>query len=452
MGEVAPAGVGMIGGAWELSGPLFADTLFTIVQIAVAVWMFADKLPRRPHFALRACLVTAAIVCAVAAGSWVGSVGTPALMGAYSLQTQLVLFSAILFVCAAVVAVLCDASLWAVLFCATAGYTVQNIASSADALIELVMGSVGTPLADEVISWVVSLLVTVAVYVVCHQVMVKRIDHDGLTRIEGRDMLAMVAVVLFAVIGFDVVNKTLESYALPLPMLVALRVDHGIVCVFVLAMEYEFLYNRRLETEVDVAGRLMDEQRHRYETSRENLAAIDARAHDMRHHVIRLLSSADSGVDRELLGDVARELDVYDSHIRTANEALDVILTERSLICERSGISLACLVDGTTLSHVSPEDLYLLFDTLLSPIVSATRDVDDPDLRSIALDVRERAGMAAIHLECYLSADDGRADGPLSPADRRTVESIVGRYDGTVSMRREGDTFQVNAMLPLLEK
>jgi hypothetical protein len=41
----------------------------------------------------------------------------------------------------------------------------------------------------------------------------------------------------------------------------------------------------------------------------------------------------------------------------SGNEALDTILSEKSLSCRRRGIAFSCIADGTALAHVSAADL-----------------------------------------------------------------------------------------------
>lgn len=425
---------------------LFVDSLLTMAQIALALWLFARRLPQRPHFSARAVAVAVLIVAGALVGTWVGSVLSPELTGPYAIRTQFLLFSLILLACTTAVGLLYRASLWTSLFCATAGYTTQNLASGALGLYLLIVRSASPAWGNSVAKYVVAVGSTVVIYLVCDKLLASHLEGDVLVRVDGRKMLAMVGVVIALVIGFDTVNKTLQSLDVPIDLLVLLRIIHGIACAFVLAMEYELLYNRNLQMEVAVASRLMRDQEQRYRMSKENVDAINSKVHDMRHHVARMLAATSEGSDRELLQDVVRELNVYDSHIHTANEALDVVLTEKSLICERAGISFACIADGTALSHVSPVDLYDLFGTLLGPTIDSVRALEDHELWSVKLDVRSRAGMAVVHLECYANP---AADAPLSAGDFHTAETIAARYGGTVSARLDGNVYQVNVMVPL---
>ena len=72
-------------------------------------------------------------------------------------------------------------------------------------------------------------------------------------------------------------------------------------------------------------------------------------------------------VDREALNDIAREVNVSDSVVETGNEALDTILTEKSLACSQEGITLSCIADGAALGARLPSDIYPSETILTTP-------------------------------------------------------------------------------------
>jgi hypothetical protein len=61
-------------------------------------------------------------------------------------------------------------------------------------------------------------------------------------------------------------------------------------------------------------------------------------------------------VDPLIFDDIAKEVRVYDSTVSTGNDALDVILSEKSLVCERRGITLSCMADGSAISFMQPTE------------------------------------------------------------------------------------------------
>ena len=251
----------------------------------------------------------------------------------------------------------------------------------------------------------------------------------------------MVFVTVFAVIGFDVVLKSAEVVGLPLSTYVPLRLIHGLVCVSVLVVNVELAVNGRLSSEKAATERILEERERQYAVSRENISAINARVHEIRHEVLRTLSEADSPIDRDLLADVAHEVSIYDSTVRTGNDALDTILTEKSLLCGRQGITLTCIADGSALGLMSSADIYALFGTMLDHGIEVARGVDDPDGRSISLVVRRHAGAACIHMECTRGGMVG--EDPLS------VAQIVRRYEGTASWSVDEGTVSLDALIPM---
>ena len=55
----------------------------------------------------------------------------------------------------------------------------------------------------------------------------------------------------------------------------------------------------------------------------------------------------------------------------TGNHALDVILTEKSLICKQKEIKLTCMADGKQLAFMQTTDLYSIFGNLLNNSIEA---------------------------------------------------------------------------------
>ena len=323
-------------------------------------------------------------------------------------------------------------------FCAVCGYALQNFGSGLGELVTVLAGAAlpawlrGAPLTAGCCT---------VTYVCFYLLLIRRINPEGLEAEDGRALVAMVFVTVFAVIGFDVVLKSAEVVGLPLTTYVPLRLIHGLVCVSVLVVNVELAVNGRLASEKAATERILAERERQYAVSRENISAINARVHEIRHEVLRTLSEADSPIDRDLLADVAHEVSIYDSTVRTGNDALDTILTEKSLLCGRQGITLTCIADGSALGLMSSADIYALFGTMLDHGIEVARGVDDPEGRSISLVVRRHAGAACIHMEC--TRGDMVDEAPVS------VAQIVRRYEGTASWSVDEGTVSLDALIPM---
>lgn len=427
------------------------------LRMAAGVALFSWNLPRRKNFAARTLAVTAA--WALGTGSFVvAGLSVPALSPVASALVQLALFTAVLGLCLAAALLLFDATVWVALFCVTAGYTAQNLSSGIGELALVLLADAGADVGSPALCAVVWALSAVAVFVPCYLLMARRIDESGLALVGDRSMLAMMAVVSLVVIGFDLTIKLLTQEGLTVGYVVVLRVFHALACVFTLAMEYVLLYRRHLEQDMAAAERLLAERERQYRLSRENIEAINLKCHDIKHQ-IRELAGRGAAVDGAVLEGIEREVAVYDSAVETGNDALDTILTEKGLVCERRGITLTCVADGAALARMAAPDLYALFGNALDNAIEAVAALDDPARRSISVTVRRVAGVAAVHVENYCAAaPELAADGlpATTKGDRanhgfgtRSMRRIAESYGGALTVAAEDGVFKLDVMVPL---
>ncbi len=427
------------------------NSTMTCAQILLATLLFASRLPARSPIAKRCAAIApvfAAWACALAAvmpqiGPGTGLEALTVLTYACALGTNLL---AVMF--------LFEASVWTALFCCTAGYTMQNLASGVGSFVN------STLLAQSLFDPVKPLQMVLPyaiVYALTYAVLISRIHKNGLDLIEQHVMLPMMAVVILAVIGFDVAIKQLYLAGIATSVVAMCRLAHMLLCVMVLAYEYEALYNTRMQQEAAALEQIMRDEREQYRLSRDTIEAINIKCHDIKHMI------RDLGEARELpagvVEEMAEQVRVYDSAVRTGNEALDVLLTEKSLACSKNRINLSCIADGEALGFVAPADLYALILNALDNAIEAAERVEDADRRSISLVIRRRGSMCAIHVENYFAGavelgDDGlpqttKADKDAHGFGLKSMQLIAKRYGGALHTRVQGDVFHLNVLLPI---
>ena len=428
-------------------------SLEPLAQLVVPIVLLCCRLPKRPHHALRS-----ATALAVLLGIAVVPLATGLVTGLDTTQAFIV-FSALLAVFVLLVLFIYDVRPWTAIFCATAGYTLQNIASGLDVLIQIVLTHSARAHLDGAWDAVVSIGVPALVYAAGYWLLVRRVNVKGLLEVENRMMLSMLVVVVIVVIGFDVIIKALAIKGIPFNLLVLLRLVHPMVCVFVLIAEYELLYAKHADIERAETERLLAERERQYRLSRENIEAINIKCHDIRHQ-IRHLADRGAVVDGAVLDDIAREVNVFDSVVETGNDALDTILTEKSLTCSGEGIVLTVMAEGSALSFITPADIYSLFGNALDNAIEAVRDVDDPERRAITLSVQRRQRMVAVSVENYFSRrphfEGGlplttKADGLNHGFGVRSMRQIAERYGGSLHTGIENGVFYLNVLLAMPE-
>lgn len=362
-----------------------------------------------------------------------------------------------------------EASVWKALFCVSAGYTIQNIGSGlAETVCLLVRRLTGFNLtANEIgslndtapIVWAVSACCYFAVFLATYLVFIRRVRRGRLNEVEDRKMMAMLLLVIFAVIAFDVVNKNLDMQGVGLITLLILRFVHFAVCLFLLFAQFEMLYSRTLERRMLTEQQLAAQREQQYRLSRQNIEAINVKCHDIKHQ-IRALANGNAQVDEGVLRDLAAEVKIYDSTVETGNDALDTILTEKSLICSREGISLSCIADGKALTGFGAAEIYSLFGNALDNAIAAVTQVSDPERRSISLVVRRLGALASIHIENYFTGAnelvfvDGlpqttQADNDTHGFGTLSMRQTIEAHGGTLAFSTRNGVFALDAMVPV---
>ena len=456
---------------WPALGMMYATrATLLFVEVMIAACLFAHGQPTRPHPWRRAAAITAVVFAAgMLAPVFITLLQVPDVSNyhpgaleyglGYALVPMLVTCSLFLLVTIPSLLACFEISPWAAIFCATAGYSLQNLASGLGETVGLLLTAAGVPgIVPGENGWLTAISCA-ATYAVAYLLFIGRIDSKGLEGQRNPAMLAMIVVVMFGIIGFDLILKYVVTVSLLLPIVLCLRLFHVLICVFVIIAEVELVVVRQLSSEKAATERLLAEQERQYQLSRENIEAINIKCHDLRHQ-IRSLATGDGTVDKDVLESVAREVNVYDSKVRTGNDALDTILTEKSLLCEGRGITLTCVADGESLGFMAPADLYALFGNALDNAIEAVERLDDAARRSISLIVRRRAGTVTIHVENYYdptaSARSFKGDVPASTKGNplnhgfgtRSMKAIVERYGGTLAFSANGTTFCVDAVIP----
>ncbi len=449
------------------------EAVYTIFEISLCVWLFCRTYPARQHFAVRAVLSIGGAAALYLSGAMFGSTMlTSDWWSSTFYFSQLCAFVGLLILYVALVMVCYDISVWNALFCCTAGYTVQNLASGLHGFVMILCGLAGVAVEpsssgivteNHIIAGMSLVATSLAVISVSYVLYIRPVARSGLKEVEDHTMLvAVIAVVMFEM-AFDLVNKGLSNpissgsaQELPPLFLIVLKVTHLATCLLVLFMQHEMLYSKRLQLDRVAIERMAQDQRHQYETSRMSIEAINMRCHDIRHQIQSL--GAAWQISQETLEELAREVDVYDSAVKTGNDALDVILTEKHLICQRERITLSCIADGKSIQFIKPADLYALFGNALDNAIEAVRAVPRQDKWSISLMVRRSGDMASIHVENYFAGSIGFKDGmPLTTKEdgrphgygMKSMRMMAERYGGTLTCRTQDDIFHLNILIPI---
>lgn len=229
-----------------------------------------------------------------------------------------------------------------------------------------------------------------------------------------------------------------------------------IFCLFILISQLERQQALQREREAGIREQLLISAQAQYRTYQENSELLSRKAHDLKHQMAALRMLHDGEEGQQVINSIADTVRIYDSYVRTGNEQLDTILTQKNQICLENDILFTCMVNGRLLAFMEPVDLFTLFGNMLDNAIEAVKDLPAEN-RSISLEVSEKMGMVRIREENPCKAVDIR-EGKLftTKQDRenhgfgvRSMELVAQKYDGVLSYEAENDSFVLTIMFYL---
>lgn len=101
-------------------------------------------------------------------------------------------------------------------------------------------------------------------------------------------------------------------------------------CLFILTNQREQMKRETERIEFSQKEQLWEKTKLRYEMSKESIAVVNQHYHDMKHQLMILSTMSDEDKRKAKLQDMESKIAAYDAVVRTGNEYLDTVLTEKN--------------------------------------------------------------------------------------------------------------------------
>lgn len=431
-------------------------SLPNLATIFSAIGLFCSLYPPREPAARRLAVVALSCAGLSLASAMVHRVALPAAQQACGDVAQLMtpaFFTLVLLACLPLARHAFELGIWDALFCCASGYALQNFAH---ALYETgCVVAFGGRLPTGPLGALLQLALTAGVFAAGYLAVIRHMRINHLAGEGDRRMTVMLACVIVVNIFVDnAINGFQTSSTISTPAFLVMRATQLLASVLLLSLDYEILYSNRMRADAAATRQMMDDQRRQYELSRDTIEAINVRCHDIRHQVRRLSDGTGSG--REFLEGVSDLISIYDAGMQTGNEALDVILTEKSLLCQSRGIELTCTCDGRALSFMEEQDVYSLFGNALDNAIEAVEGLSDPNRRLIDVSARQVGRTVSVQVRNFYEGElrfegglpQTTHEGGLHGYGMRSLRLVAERYGGSLSTSAEDGIFRLFVLLP----
>lgn len=222
-----------------------------------------------------------------------------------------------------------------------------------------------------------------------------------------------------------------------------------------------------IKTESDAINQLFHRQYEQYKLAIDNSEALRKEMHDMKHYLAALKDEEDPKKRAEVLADMEQSIAIQESFMNTGNRVLDVILTMKSLQCEKKAITLNAMVDGETLSGIHVKDICSLFGNILDNAIEATQQVEEADKRLISLSVRKKNQFIIVECENFsggaIAGEQAASEAKNISSDNlpkttktdtvhhgfglKSIAKVAEKYGGAMNISCENGWFKVKVLL-----
>lgn len=426
-----------------------------ILEILASVALFTYWMPRRNHLAIR--FGGMAIILMLAVSFW-GRIFPQNNTWMVTVR-HFILF----FIFAGIVLLLYEIHVSDALFYVTAAFVFQHLAYKIASLLQYVVfaeydfARYGYDVERQSLETAIRnmwlyVLFAILVYALLSIVVAVPLNHARVTETRNFSVTCMMLSMLVCVNLFQglFVRYGLETTD---ELYLLLMVFNIINCFFMLTLLVQMTRKWKSEKDNDMFQHMLYQQRERMKMSKEMIELINVKYHDMN----KMISSWESRGPREELAELGKEINVYGLSVKTGNEALDILLAEKSLACDQKGVRLNCMIDGSALNFMHAVDVYALFGNAMDNAMEAVLKLDDPRQRYIGIRVANQSGMLMIRIENRYKVGPVYKNGVIQTSKKdkdyhgygiRSMEMITEKYQGSMSVNVGGELFCVCILLP----
>lgn len=337
-------------------------------------------------------------------------------------------------------------------FLATAcavGYAVQFLAANAAQLMQIASAYMVMPW-NYIYDAAMYALTRVAVYIPLYFLLIRK--HFKTALYSGNNRAKLLLLIITVVVCIFLSRLSVDDTGRTLLAMIVQPL-YSIMCgVLIIFVHFGLTANDSMHDQVAHISELLHQEREQYRLTKESIDIINEKCHDLKHQVARL---REDGSERQI-AQIENAIMIYDTNVKTGNDTLDVLLTQKKLQCEANKITLTCMANGDVIAFMDDMDIFSLFGNAISNAIESVSRIADPRRRQISLKVRRVGNLCSVHVENYYSGKIDFEEGlPVTDKDKnyhgfgmRSMKRIVESYGGALNVTCTDELFILDIVMP----
>lgn len=332
-------------------------------------------------------------------------------------------------------------------FYGTAACVVQHLVHTVSKVFDMALS-----LGDTMVSQFVQLCLALILYFLFYFIFVRRLEKGDDIAVKNSYLTTFTIFSMFMVYCVSLWTTMTETET------IGCNLFDCFCCILLLVLQFGMFEWGNIQKQNEIMKQVLHMEQEQHAISRENIELINLKCHDLKHQISALRYAGSQSEHEKSIKEIEDAIMIYDSFAKTGNDSLDVILAEKGLYCEKFGIRLSYIVDGSHLGFISPTDICSLFGNALDNAIESVCRLTDEEKRIISMNVSVKANCLVIHMENYydlpLTFEDGL---PITTKEEKTyhgyglksIRFLTEKYGGTMSIQSTENIFTLNIIFPL---
>ena len=189
------------------------------------------------------------------------------------------------------------------------------------------------------------------------------------------------------------------------------------------------------------------------------METINMICHDLKKHLESLKLFANEEERQTYFNEVSKTIQSYDSQLETGSKVLDILLSQKNLICMKNGIDLTCVADGKKMDFIHAVDLYTILGNAIDNAIESVLMVSDPEKKIISVSVWTKGKLLLMQVENYFENEDLIFENGLPLTTKKeseghgfglkSIRNSVEKYDGCMDVGIQNNTFRLMIVVPI---
>ena len=261
-------------------------------------------------------------------------------------------------------------------------------------------------------------------------------------------------IVFFTIIGNSYFWTIASKSDVALYFELSILVFTGFIAVLLIAWQISILRNVEREADLITVKKRIHEQKSYYEREKAVMDALNIKSHDLKHQ----RNSIKTRISQEDYDEMEKRISSYDTFVKTGNKAVDIILTEKEILCQSKNIRFTARIDGEKLSFIRENDIYALLGNILDNAIEASEKRKKDEERVVSISTISKEGFIRIHEENFFDGDLIYENNVLKTTKQnklyhgfgvKSIKLIAEKYHGDVSISAKDGKFILDILFPI---